>query len=61
VELAELNALVREVHTVVCATKPEANGASASVSEPAAPARPTRKRSQPITRNDANKTEPQEG
>lgn len=56
-ELAELGVLVREVHSVICATKPEVNGANAS--EPETTAKPMRKRSQPITRNDVNKIEPQ--
>jgi uncharacterized membrane protein len=61
--LAELNVLVREVHTAICATNPDANGAiplvEASAPEPSA--RPTRKRSQPTIRADANKPSPQEG
>ncbi len=56
-ELAELAILMREVHATVCATKPEADGAS----EPEPPIKTVRKRSQPLGRSNTNNATPQDG
>jgi len=73
--LGELSVMVREVHTAICEPKPASNGASASLPDPepaiastsasepvsALPAKPGRKRSQPLNRSSTGKTSPEQG